>query len=130
MSLRSTAARRRVATLLAVFVVATAALAIAAEPVSAHGRGRIFFGFDAWVPPPAYAYPPPYYYYPPPVVYAPAPVYGMVGSSQPPSVSPAYRDAQGRICREYQTTVQVDGREQPGYGTACLQTDGSWRLAD
>ncbi|MCG8696401.1 MAG: hypothetical protein MI806_34710 [Minwuiales bacterium] len=29
--------------------------------------------------------------------------------------------------REYQTTVTVGGQQVDGYGTACLQPDGSWR---
>lgn len=35
----------------------------------------------------------------------------------------------GAYCREYQTTVTVGGREQQGYGTACQQPDGSWKIA-
>lgn len=29
--------------------------------------------------------------------------------------------------REYQTTITVGGKQVNGYGTACLQPDGSWR---
>ena len=32
----------------------------------------------------------------------------------------------GRYCREYTTTVQIDGRPQQAWGTACRQPDGSW----
>ncbi|MEQ8506867.1 MAG: RT0821/Lpp0805 family surface protein [Rhodospirillales bacterium] len=35
----------------------------------------------------------------------------------------------GQICREYQTTVTVGGREQQGYGTACQTADGDWRIS-
>jgi hypothetical protein len=28
--------------------------------------------------------------------------------------------------REYQTTINIGGRNVPAYGTACLQPDGSW----
>lgn len=31
-------------------------------------------------------------------------------------------------CREYQTTVVIDGREQSAFGTACQQPDGSWKV--
>lgn len=31
-------------------------------------------------------------------------------------------------CREYTRTIHVGGRPQEGYGTACLQPDGSWRI--
>ncbi len=34
----------------------------------------------------------------------------------------------GAYCREYQTSVTVGGRTQDGYGTACRQPDGSWRI--
>lgn len=35
-----------------------------------------------------------------------------------------------RYCREYQTTAQVDGTEQPAYGRACRMPDGSWKLGE
>lgn len=34
----------------------------------------------------------------------------------------------GAYCREYQTKVTIDGREQRAYGTACQQPDGSWQV--
>lgn len=34
----------------------------------------------------------------------------------------------GSFCREFQTTIVVGGQEQQGYGTACQQPDGSWRI--
>lgn len=36
--------------------------------------------------------------------------------------------AQQPYCREYQQTITIEGRTQQGYGTACLQPDGSWKL--
>jgi surface antigen len=33
-------------------------------------------------------------------------------------------------CREYQTTVVIDGREQSAFGTACQQPDGSWKVVN
>ena len=39
-----------------------------------------------------------------------------------------YQDSQGQYCREYQTTVVIDGRPQSGHGTACREPDGTWRL--
>lgn len=36
--------------------------------------------------------------------------------------------ATGAYCREYQTTITVDGSQQSAYGTACQQPDGSWRM--
>lgn len=34
----------------------------------------------------------------------------------------------GAYCREYQMTVFVGGQPHQGYGTACRQPDGSWRV--
>lgn len=34
----------------------------------------------------------------------------------------------GRYCREYQTMVTINGKQQKGYGKACRQPDGSWRI--
>ncbi|MGH7186610.1 MAG: RT0821/Lpp0805 family surface protein [Pseudomonadota bacterium] len=33
-------------------------------------------------------------------------------------------------CREYQTSVVIDGRTQTAYGTACRQPDGTWRVVN
>jgi hypothetical protein len=70
-------------------------------------------------------YPPP-----PPVVYAPAPrvVYVEPAPVQAVPMSPPYNDAQGRYCREYQSTVTVGNQVQPSFGTACLMPDGQWRI--
>ncbi len=38
------------------------------------------------------------------------------------------RDATGNYCREYQTTVTVQGKTERAYGTACRQPDGSWKI--
>lgn len=35
-------------------------------------------------------------------------------------------DARGNYCREYETTVTIDGRVERATGTACRQSDGSW----
>lgn len=34
----------------------------------------------------------------------------------------------GRYCREFQQTIQVGGKAEHGYGTACRQPDGSWQI--
>lgn len=39
-----------------------------------------------------------------------------------------YRRADGQYCREFQQTITVGGQEERGYGTACRQPDGSWRI--
>ncbi len=40
------------------------------------------------------------------------------------------RDATGNYCREYQTTVTVQGKTEPAFGTACRQPDGSWKIVN
>lgn len=40
-----------------------------------------------------------------------------------------FEDAQGGPCREFQRTIVIGGREERGYGTACRQPDGTWRIA-
>lgn len=34
----------------------------------------------------------------------------------------------GQYCREYQQTVTVGGKTELGYGTACKQSDGAWKI--
>ncbi|TVR09708.1 MAG: hypothetical protein EA385_06165 [Salinarimonadaceae bacterium] len=40
---------------------------------------------------------------------------------------PTFRDGRD-FCREYTHTIYIGGRPQEGYGTACRQPDGSWRI--
>jgi hypothetical protein len=40
-----------------------------------------------------------------------------------PVPAPAQQD-----CREFNTSVAIGGQQQPAYGTACLQPDGSWKI--
>jgi len=117
-------------------VLAAGAIVATTQPADA----RVFFSVGIGFPivpvyppypyyyPPAYYYPPPAYYYPPPVVYAPPPQ-----AQAPVAVNPvgdAYTAPNGQTCREYQSTVVVNGQQQPSYGTACLQPDGSWRITN
>lgn len=37
-------------------------------------------------------------------------------------------DQGGAYCREFQQTIVVGGRQQQGYGRACQQPDGSWKI--
>ena len=39
-----------------------------------------------------------------------------------------YQAENEQYCREYQMTIVVEGRRETGYGTACRQPDGSWRV--
>ncbi|MCG8358825.1 MAG: glycine zipper 2TM domain-containing protein [Kiloniellales bacterium] len=36
----------------------------------------------------------------------------------------------GQYCREFRQTINVGGRTEAGYGTACRQPDGSWRIVE
>lgn len=39
-------------------------------------------------------------------------------------------DAKGRVCREYKSTILVDGKEETVNGTACKQPDGTWSVSN
>ena len=39
-----------------------------------------------------------------------------------------YKTESGQYCREYQQTITVGGKTEQGYGRACRQPDGSWRI--
>ena len=32
------------------------------------------------------------------------------------------------VCREFTQTIYIGGKSQQGYGTACRQSDGSWKI--
>ena len=34
----------------------------------------------------------------------------------------------GNYCREFQNEVIINGRAEQAYGTACRQSDGTWRI--
>ena len=34
----------------------------------------------------------------------------------------------GQYCREFQSNITVGGKTEKGYGTACQQSDGSWKI--
>lgn len=47
------------------------------------------------------------------------------------SVTPTregYQPSTGAFCREYQQEIVVGGKRQQGYGQACRQPDGSWKV--
>ena len=50
---------------------------------------------------------------------------GNFGSVVP---EPAFQNAQGQYCREFTQDVNVGGQVAEGYGTACRQADGSWKI--
>ncbi len=39
-----------------------------------------------------------------------------------------YQQANGTYCREYTQTINVGGRLEEAYGTACRQGDGTWKI--
>ena len=50
---------------------------------------------------------------------------GNYGYTTPQST---YQTSSGGYCRDYETTIVVDGRAETGRGTACRQADGTWRV--
>lgn len=41
-----------------------------------------------------------------------------------------YANSSGDNCREYESTIYVDGREEVATGTACRQADGTWKIVN
>ena len=39
-----------------------------------------------------------------------------------------YYTSSGAPCREYETAVIIGGKKESAYGTACRQSDGSWKI--
>lgn len=39
-----------------------------------------------------------------------------------------FKNAQGQDCREFQQTITVGGKTEQGYGTACRDAEGNWRI--
>ncbi len=50
---------------------------------------------------------------------------GNQGSYTP---QPAYETNEGQYCREYTQNITIGGETESGYGTACRQPDGSWKI--
>ena len=124
----------------------TIALAVpgAARAWDSHGHHHgndafLSFGFSST---PYYYDPYPYgpvYAYPPAYAYGPAPyAYGGGGYDQQPNYDYGYESGpypysdsgsgNGPYCREFQTTVVIDGQPQSAHGTACQQPDGTWAV--
>lgn len=40
------------------------------------------------------------------------------------------RSQGGETCREFQQTIIIGGENKKAFGTACLQKDGSWKIAN
>lgn len=52
---------------------------------------------------------------------------GNYGSVTPKAY---YQNSGGEYCREYTQTIVVGGKKQDGYGTACRQPDGTWKIVE
>ena len=39
-----------------------------------------------------------------------------------------YKTASGQNCRQFETTIYVDGKQETGTGRACRQADGTWQI--
>lgn len=50
---------------------------------------------------------------------------GNYGSVTPQAY---YQNSSGQYCREYSQTINVGGRSERGYGTACRMPDGTWQI--
>ena len=50
------------------------------------------------------------------------------GNSGTITPSRTFQMADGQYCREFQQTIIIAGEENQGFGTACRQTDGSWKI--
>ncbi len=52
---------------------------------------------------------------------------GNSGSLTPTNT---YATSSGQPCREYHSTVTIEGQTEDVYGTACREPDGSWRFVN
>ncbi|MDD2324415.1 MAG: hypothetical protein PHW63_00160 [Alphaproteobacteria bacterium] len=106
-----------------------------------HDHGPRYHHRRDWRPEPIYyapAYRPmPPRYMPPmrTVVYEttvvrPQTQYVVPASMMASQTSPTYMSAAGQTCREYTTQSWIGNDLQNVYGTACLQSDGAWRIVD
>lgn len=41
-----------------------------------------------------------------------------------------YQTGGGQYCREFTQTINIGGRSEEAYGTACRQPDGSWQITN
>lgn len=92
-----------------------------------HDRHRGHYGHDRhWRRPPVWNRAA--YYYPAPVVRYVQPVVETRYIYVQPPARPVAQE-QG-YCREYQSVTTIGGVARSAYGTACLQPDGSWAVAN
>jgi surface antigen len=51
------------------------------------------------------------------------------GNSGTVTPRPAYQANNGQYCREYNQSINVGGKRETAVGTACRQSDGTWKVA-
>ncbi len=52
------------------------------------------------------------------------------GNSGTITPTKTYQTSGGTYCREFQQTITVGGKTEQGFGTACRQPDGSWKIVN
>ncbi len=52
------------------------------------------------------------------------------GNSGTVTPTRTFQNQSGQYCREFSQTIVVGGQKQDAFGTACRQTDGSWRVVN
>ncbi|MFC1673053.1 RT0821/Lpp0805 family surface protein [Pseudomonadota bacterium] len=52
------------------------------------------------------------------------------GNSGKVSSGETYQNAEGKDCRQFETTVIVEGEERDATGTACRMGDGEWEVVE
>ena len=50
------------------------------------------------------------------------------GNSGTVKAMSTYQSASNDPCREFETTIYVDGQQETGVGKACRQSDGTWQI--
>ncbi len=50
------------------------------------------------------------------------------GNSGTITPTKTFKTANNTYCREFTQTINIGGKSQEGYGTACRQPDGSWKI--
>ncbi len=50
------------------------------------------------------------------------------GHSGTVTVTKTYQATSGSYCRQYETSVNIGGKLENAYGTACRQPDGTWKI--
>lgn len=52
------------------------------------------------------------------------------GNSGTVTPTRTYQTSSGSYCREFTQTIVIGGEKQEAFGTACRQSDGSWRVVN